>query len=270
MCNPYIDKKRTMKIISWNVNGIRAVAKKNFFEDFELMAPDILCLQETKAQDHQVDDALVTITGYYKYSNSAEKKGYSGTAILSRTKPLSVNRGIGIAEHDTEGRILCLEYDSFFLVNVYVPNSGNDLRRLDYRQTWDKAFFDYLKGLEKEKPVIICGDFNVAHKAIDLARPKPNYNKSAGYMQEEIDGMDRFTSGGFIDTFRHANPDKTEAYSWWSYRAGARERNVGWRIDYFLASEAIVPSITSSTILSDVLGSDHCPVGIEIGELVIK
>ena len=253
-----------MKIISWNVNGIRAVTKKNFFNDFKLMAPDILCLQETKAQDDQVAEALVPISGYHIFSNSAEKKGYSGTAIISKTKPISVNRDIGVGEHDNEGRVLCLEYDSFFLVDVYVPNSGNELRRLDYRQTWDKAFFDYLKSLEKEEAVIVCGDFNVAHKAIDLARPKPNYNKSAGFMQEEIDGMDRFTQGGFIDTFRYFFPDKTDAYSWWSYRAGARANNVGWRIDYFLVSETIVPSIKSAEILNEVLGSDHCPVGIEI------
>ncbi len=253
-----------MKIISWNVNGIRAVAKKNFFQDFKLMAPDILCLQETKAQDDQVATALAPISDYYIYSNSAEKKGYSGTAILSKTKPLSVTRDIGIPEHDTEGRVLCLEYDSFFLVDVYVPNSGSELLRLGYSQTWDEAFFNYLKNLEKEKPVIVCGDLNVAHKAIDLARPKPNYNKSAGYMQEEIDGMDRFIQGGFTDTFRHFFPDKTEAYSWWSYRAGARANNVGWRIDYFLVSNSLIPSIKSSSILNEVLGSDHCPVMVEL------
>lgn len=253
-----------MKIISWNVNGIRAVSKKNFFQDFRLMAPGILCLQETKAQDDQVAEALAPITDYHIYSNSAEKKGYSGTAILSKTEPLNVTRDIGITEHDTEGRVLCLEYNAFFLVNVYVPNSGNELLRLGYRQTWDKAFFNYLKNLEKQKPVIACGDFNVAHKAIDLARPKPNYNKSAGYMQEEIDGMDRFTQGGFTDTFRHFFPDKTEAYSWWSYRAGARANNVGWRIDYFLVSNSFLPSIKSSVILNEVLGSDHCPVMVEL------
>lgn len=253
-----------MKIISWNVNGIRAVSKKNFFQDFKLMAPDILCLQETKAQDDQVAEALAPITDYHIYSNSAEKKGYSGTAILSKTEPLNVTRDIGVTEHDTEGRVLCLEYNAFFLVDVYVPNSGNELLRLGYRQTWDEAFFNYLKNLEKQKPVIACGDFNVAHKAIDLARPKPNYNKSAGYMQEEIDGMDRFTQGGFTDTFRHFFPDKTEAYSWWSYRAGARANNVGWRIDYFLVSNSFLPSIKSSVILNEVLGSDHCPVMVEL------
>ncbi len=254
-----------MKIISWNVNGIRAVAKKNFFEDFNIMAPDILCLQETKAQEDQVAETLAPITNYHIYSNSAEKKGYSGTAILSKTKPLAVSHDIGIAEFDTEGRVLCLEYETFFLINVYVPNSGSELKRLDYRQDWDLAFFKYLKNLEKVKPVIVCGDFNVAHKSIDLARPKPNYNKSAGFMQEEIDGMDRYTQNGFIDTFRHFYPDSSEKYSWWSYRAGARGNNVGWRIDYFLASEVFISSIKNASILDQVLGSDHCPVEIEIG-----
>ena len=253
-----------MKIISWNVNGIRAVAKKNFFKDLELMAPEILCLQETKAQDDQVAEVLASIDHYEVFSNSAEKKGYSGTAILSKIKPLSVSRDMGIAEHDTEGRVLCLEFDSFFLVNVYVPNSGNDLKRLSYRQSWDLDFFSYLKKLEIKKPVIVCGDFNVAHKDIDLARPKPNYNKSAGFMQEEIDGMDRYTGGGFVDTFRHFFPELTKAYSWWSYRAGAREKNVGWRIDYFLVSSAFLSSIFGTFILNEVPGPDHCPVGIEL------
>jgi len=253
-----------MKLISWNVNGIRAVAKKNFFNDVKLMEPDILCLQETKAQDNQVTETLFGIDDYQVFSNSAEKKGYSGTAILTKTEPVSVGNDIGISEHDTEGRVLCLEFDSYYLVNVYVPNSGSELKRLDYRQGWDLAFFNYLKELEKKKPVIACGDFNVAHKPIDLARPKPNYNKSAGYMQEEIDGMDRFTGGGFVDTFRHFNPDKSDAYSWWSYRAGARANNVGWRIDYFLVNTSLMPSIKDAFILNDVMGSDHCPVGIEV------
>jgi len=255
-----------MKLISWNVNGLRAVAKKDFFKDYEGMAPDILCLQETKAQNEQVEEVLASmrLDGLHIFSNHAEKKGYSGTAIISKTKPLAVSRGIGIAEHDNEGRVLCLEYDAFFIVNVYVPNSGNDLRRLDYRQNWDRAFFSYLKELEKTKPVIACGDFNVAHKDIDLARPKPNYNKSAGFMQEEIDGMDRFTGGGLADTFRYKHPDLPEKYSWWSYRAGARDRNIGWRIDYFLVSESFLPSVNEAFILNQVRGSDHCPVGIEL------
>lgn len=251
-----------MKIISWNVNGIRAVAKKNFFEDFKAMNPDILCLQETKAQDDQVAEALAPLEGYHISSNSAEKKGYSGTAIISKQKPLSVTSNIGIAEHDTQGRVLCAEFEEFYVVDVYVPNSGSELKRLDYRQTWDKAFCDYLKDLEDQKPVIVCGDFNVAHKPIDLARPKPNYNKSAGFMQEEIDGMDRFTARGLIDTFRHFYPDTPEAYSWWSYRGGARQRNVGWRIDYFLVSESFLGQVADAKIHPEILGSDHCPVSI--------
>ena len=253
-----------MKIISWNVNGIRAVAKKNFFEDFKQMDADMLCLQETKAQDDQVAETLASINGYHIYSNSAEKKGYSGTAILSKTEPLSVSRDMGIDIHDTEGRILCLEYEKFYLVTVYVPNSGSALKRLNYRQDWDLAFFNYLKELETKKPVVVCGDFNVAHRPIDLARPKPNYNKSAGYMQEEIDGMDRFTQGGLVDTFRHFYPDVTDKYSWWSYRAGARGKNVGWRIDYFLVSEQFMPNVKNAYILNEIMGSDHCPVGIEL------
>ena len=253
-----------MKIISWNVNGIRAVAKKNLFNDLESMDPDILCLQETKAQDDQVAEVLAPVNHYEVYSNSAVKKGYSGTAILSKKHPLHVFKDIGIEEHDREGRVVGLEYDSFYLVNVYVPNSGNDLKRLDYRQKWDLDFFNFLKKLEKEKPVLVCGDFNVAHRDIDLARPKPNYNKSAGYMQEEIDGMDRYTQGGFVDTFRHFNPEAKDAYSWWSYRAGAREKNVGWRIDYFLASPSLLPSLKNAFISNEVIGSDHCPIGVLI------
>jgi len=253
-----------MKLISWNVNGIRAVVKKDFSGSLEHMYPDVLCLQETKAQDDQVAATLERIDGYHLYSNSAERKGYSGTAVLSKIEPIKVSRDIGKAEHDSEGRVLCLEYELFFLINVYVPNSGNDLNRLKYRQDWDLAFFNYLKDLEKTKPVIVCGDFNVAHKPIDLARPKPNYNKSAGFMQEEIDGMDRYTQEGLIDTFRHFYPDQSDIYSWWSYRAGARAKNVGWRIDYFLVSESLIPSVKKAFILNDIPGSDHCPVGIEL------
>jgi exodeoxyribonuclease III len=253
-----------MKLISWNVNGLRAVAQKNFFKDLAHMNPDILCLQETKAQDDQVAEALLPANGYHIYSNSAEKKGYSGTAILSKIKPIKVSKDIGIAEHDTEGRVLCLEYEKFFMVDVYVPNSGNDLKRLDYRQEWDLAFFNYLKKLEKTKPVIVCGDFNVAHKPIDIARPKANYNKSAGFMQEEIDGMDRYTNEGLVDTFRHFHPKEADKYSWWSYRAGAREKNVGWRIDYFLVSKSFISSIASANIMNEIMGSDHCPVCIEV------
>ncbi len=251
-----------MKIISWNVNGIRAIAKKSFFSDLEHMDTDILCLQETKAQNSQVAETLRPLNGYYFFSNSAERPGYSGTAIISKIKPLNVTMGINIQEHDTEGRVLCLEFETFFLVNVYVPNSGSELKRLGYRQYWDKAFFDYLKGLERIKPVIVCGDLNVAHKPIDLARPKDNYNKFAGYMQEEIDGMDRLTAGGLADTFRHFYPGQKDRYSWWSYRAGARSRNIGWRIDYFLVSESLLPSLSDAFILEEITGSDHCPVGV--------
>ncbi len=253
-----------MRIISWNVNGIRAVAKKDFFSSFEQMNADILCLQETKAQDEQISETLASLENYHIYSNSAEKKGYSGTAVISKEKPLNVIRNINIEKHDTEGRVLCLEYPLFFLINVYVPNSGSELKRLNYRQQWDIDFLNYLKNLEKQKPVIVCGDFNVAHKPIDLARPKANYNKSAGYMQEEIDGMDRYTQSGLVDTFRHFYPGKTDIYSWWSYRAGARGKNVGWRIDYFLVSESYMPNVKSAFIMNEIMGSDHCPVGIEL------
>ena len=253
-----------MKIVSWNVNGIRAIAKKSFFSDIELMGPDILCMQEIKALEHQVAETLEPLKGYHLYSNSANRPGYSGTAVITKIKPLNVTKGISIEDHDTEGRVLCLEFDTFFLVNVYVPNSGSELLRLGYRQDWDKAFFNYLKNLENNKPVIVCGDLNVAHKPIDLARPKDNYNKTAGYMQEEIDGMNRFIEGGLADTFRRLYPDMKDRYSWWSYRAGARSKNIGWRIDYFLVSESFLPQVKEAFILEEVTGSDHCPVGIVI------
>ncbi len=251
-----------MKIISWNVNGIRAITKKSFFTDLEHLNPDITCMQETKANDDQVAETLVPLNGTYIYSNSAVRPGYSGTAVISKIRPLNVIKNIGVDEHDKEGRVLCLEFEQFFLVNVYVPNSGAELARLDYRQEWDKAFFSYLKDIEKIKPVIVCGDLNVAHKAIDLARPRDNYNKTAGYMQEEIDGMDRLTEGGFADTFRHFYPDQSGRYSWWSFRAGARSKNIGWRIDYFLVSKSFLPRINDAFIREEIQGSDHCPVGI--------
>ena len=251
-----------MKIVSWNVNGIRAIAKKNFFSDLELLGTDILCLQETKAQDNHVVETLEPLKGYYIYSNSAHRPGYSGTAAISKIQPLTVTKGINIDEHDTEGRVLCMEFESFFLVNVYVPNSGSELKRLGYRQSWDNAFLNYLKDLEKSKPVVVCGDLNVAHKNIDLAHPKANYNKTAGYMQEEIDGMNRLAEGRLVDTFRHLYPDVTGRYSWWSYRSDARSKNIGWRIDYFLVSESLLPSVKKSFILEHISGSDHCPVGI--------
>lgn len=254
-----------MRIISFNVNGIRAIIKKNFFDDLETMNPDILCLQETKAQDDQVQEALKDLKGYHIISNSAVKKGYSGVAILSKVAPFSVTRDMAIEEHDQEGRVICAEFESFYVVNVYVPNSKNDLSRLEYRKGWDADFLSYLKKLDDVKPVIVCGDFNVAHKEIDLARPKANYNKSAGFTQTEIDGMDNFTNNGFIDSFRLLKPEEVK-YSWWSYRGGARERNVGWRIDYFLVSEKLKANITKAQILNEIHGSDHCPVSVELAD----
>lgn len=252
-----------MKIISFNVNGIRAIAQKDFFSDIRSLNADIICLQETKASVEQVKETLKDLSDYIISANEADKKGYSGTAILSKTQPLSVSFDMGVKQHDEEGRVICAEYNDFFVVSVYVPNSGNDLRRLGYRQHWDNDFLKYLKTLESKKPVIVCGDFNVAHKAIDLARPKPNYNKSAGFMQEEIDGMDAYTSNGLVDTFRFKHGDQVK-YSWWSYRGGARDKNVGWRIDYFLVSDSIKDKIVDATIHNEIKGSDHCPVGLEL------
>ena len=252
-----------MKILSFNVNGIRAVAGKSFISDMQAQAPDIICLQETKATPEQVAAAVAPLEGYHVYANSADRKGYSGTAILSKVQPIAITYDIGMPEHDTEGRVICAEFSAFYLITVYVPNSGSELLRLSYRQSWDTAFLTYLKQLEQIKPVLVCGDFNVAHKAIDLARPKENYNKAAGYMQEEIDGMDAYTNAKLIDTFRYLHPD-TVKYSWWSYRAGAREKNVGWRIDYFLMSAHFLPQLKAAFILNDVFGSDHCPVGVEL------
>jgi len=252
-----------MKLVSWNVNGIRAVMGKGFAESLNIMVPDILCLQETKAQDDQVAEALSPIEGYHLFSNSALQKGYSGTAILSKSEPLSVTKGIGIDEHDGEGRVICAEYAGFYLVNVYTPNSGSELARLDYRTRWDAVFLDYLKKLANKNPLIVCGDFNVAHRPVDIARPDANYNKSAGYMQLEIDGMDNYHRAGFVDSFRHLHPDEVK-YSWWSYRAGARQKNIGWRIDYFLVSEALSGGITTAAILNEIEGSDHCPVVLEM------
>ncbi|MEY3008259.1 MAG: exodeoxyribonuclease [Pseudomonadota bacterium] len=253
----------TVKLVSWNVNGIRAVVKKDFLASVAKLEADVLCLQETKAQDDQVLEALAELEGYAIFSNSAEKKGYSGTAIITREQPIGVTKNIGIPEHDTEGRVLHAEYADFHLVTVYTPNSGSELKRLPYRQTWDSAFLTYLKTLEQTKPVLVCGDLNVAHQAIDLARPKQNYNKSAGYMQEEIDGIQTLIKSGFKDTFREIHPE-TAKYSWWSYRAGAREKNIGWRIDYFLCSERLLGSIAEAEIHSDIYGSDHCPVSVKL------
>ena len=237
-----------MKIISWNVNGIRAITQKDFFKDIQEMAPDILCLQETKAQVAEVEKALADMEGFHRYFNAAQRKGYSGVAILSKEEPISVTYDMGVEEHDQEGRVICGEYEGFYLVNVYVPNSGQGLVRLDYRQNWDEDFKEYLQNLKKKKPIILCGDLNVAHQAIDLKNDKANYNKSAGYTQVEIDGMTRLLDSGFVDTFRRFYPD-TEAYSYWSYRFKARERNTGWRIDYFLVTENLLNKVKDSRIL---------------------
>ncbi|TRZ42037.1 exodeoxyribonuclease III [Robertkochia solimangrovi] len=253
-----------MKIVTWNVNGIRAVMSKDFTETVKQIDPDILCLQETKAQCHETENALEPLSSYYQgcYS-AAERKGYSGTALLSKSPYESISEGIQIEEHDNEGRTQCADFGSFYLVNVYVPNSGQNLVRLDYRKQWDADFLTYLKELEKDKPVIACGDFNVAHQPIDLKNDKSNYNKTAGYTQTEIDGMTNFLSNGFVDTFRHFHPD-TVAYTYWSYRFSARKKNIGWRLDYFLISEALVEKVNKIEILSEVLGSDHCPVLLDI------
>jgi exodeoxyribonuclease-3 len=252
-----------MKIISWNVNGIRAILKKEFSQSIKKLNPDILCLQETKAPVEIVENELVKL--YYEniYANEAEKKGYSGTALLSKQKPNLVTYGIGLTEHDKEGRVITTDYDNFYLVNVYVPNSGQELKRLDYRKKWNFDFITYLKKLEKIKPLVLCGDLNVAHRSIDLKNDKSNYNKTAGYTQTEIDGMDDLINAGFIDVFRYFNPDKI-AYTYWSYRFKARERNTGWRIDYFLVSKHLVNKIKSVDILSDYYGSDHCPIQLEL------
>jgi len=248
-----------MKIICWNVNGIRAVQKKGFLDFIKEEAPDVLCLQETKAQPEQIS---LHLEGYEQFWNSAQKKGYAGTAVFTKVKPIKVMNHIGIQEHDQEGRVITVEYGKFYLISVYVPNSGRDLTRLKYRPIWDKDFLNYLKTLEKKKPVIVCGDFNVAHKEIDLKNAKANYNKTAGYMQVEIDGMDKIQDH-FIDTFRHFNKEP-DNYTWWSYMFNARAKNVGWRIDYFFCSKSIIKKIISSEILSKVMGSDHCPIKIEV------
>lgn len=251
-----------MDILSFNVNGVRAISKKDFAPDMKRINADVICLQETKATVEQVKETLVDNFGdYHIYANEAERKGYSGTAILSKKEPISVTYDIGIEEHDKEGRVICAEFDNYYVVTVYVPNSGSDLRRLDYRQEWDRDFLSYLKKLEETKPVVVCGDLNVAHTEIDLARPKPNYNKSAGFMQEEIDGIDAYTQNGFVDTFRKLHSEEVK-YSWWSYRGGARAKNVGWRIDYFLVSEQLMSAVSKAEILNDVHGSDHCPVRV--------
>jgi exodeoxyribonuclease III len=251
-----------MRIISFNVNGIRATVKKGLMDSINKMQPDIIGFQETKANDAQTAEALADIKGYHLYTNSAERPGYSGTAVLTKVKPLNVTKDFGVAEHANEGRTLTLEFDEFYFVNCYVPNSGQELIRLDYRQKWDNDLFNYLTTLDAKKPVIFCGDLNVAHKPIDLANPKSNYNKTAGYTQKEIDGLDNLMTR-FVDSYRQLYPD-TIKYSWWSARFNSRAKNVGWRIDYVLVSPLLVPKIKDAFILNEIEGSDHCPVGIDI------
>ncbi len=245
-----------MKLISWNVNGLRACIGKGFMDYFNEVDADIFSVQEIKLQEGQID---LNLEGYHQYWNYAEKKGYSGTAIFTKIEPLSVAYGIGIEEHDNEGRVITLEFEKFYLVNVYTPNSQRELARLDYRMKWEDDFRVYLKGLENNKPVILCGDLNVAHKEIDLKNPNTN-RKNAGFTDEERDKMTVLLESGFVDSFRHFYPDKEDAYTWWSYMRQARDRNVGWRIDYFIVSDAIVEMMKSVDIHSHVMGSDHCPV----------
>ena len=249
-----------MKLVSWNVNGLRAVWNKGFEDIFKNINADIFCIQETKMQEGQLD---VNFDGYYNYFNSAVKKGYSGTAVFTKIKPIDVSYGIGIEEHDQEGRVITLEYKDFYLVNVYTPNSQRELVRLSYRQNWEDDFRAYLKKLDKKKPVILCGDLNVAHKEIDLKNPKTN-RKNAGFTDEEREKMTELLDNGFVDTFRYLYPDKENCYTWWSYMMKAREKNVGWRIDYFIVSDRIKEEIEDAKILSEVYGSDHCPVELDI------
>ena len=249
-----------MKFISWNVNGLRAVVGKGFADIFKQLDADFFCLQETKLQAGQIDLAF---PGYESYWNYAEKKGYSGTAIYTRHTPLSVSQGIGIPEHDTEGRVVTLEYENFYLVCVYTPNAQDGLKRLDYRMSWEDAFRAYLQKLDESKIVIVCGDMNVAHQEIDLKNPKTNHG-NPGFSDEERAKFTELLAAGFTDTFRHLHPDETNAYSWWSYRAAARARNVGWRIDYFLTSARAKDKIEKAYICPEIMGSDHCPVALEI------
>ncbi len=249
-----------MKLISWNVNGLRACVGKGFLDFFNEVDADIFCIQETKLQEGQID---LDLNGYHQYWNYAEKKGYSGTAVFTKVEPRAVFYGIDIEEHDKEGRVITLEYEDFYLVNVYTPNSQRELARLDYRMKWEDDFKSYLKSLEAQKPVILCGDLNVAHREIDLKNPSTN-RKNAGFTDEEREKMTVLLESGFIDTFRHFYPDKEDAYTWWSYMRQARDKNVGWRIDYFIVSEIFVDKIKSAAIHSDVMGSDHCPVELII------
>ncbi len=251
---------KSMKLISWNVNGLRACVGKGFVDFFKEADADIFCIQETKLQAGQIE---LPTEGYYQFWNYAEKKGYSGTAIFTKEKPLSQHYGIDIPEHDTEGRVITLEYPKFYIVTVYTPNSQNELLRLPYRMEWEDAFLDYLKKLEQNKPVIFCGDLNVAHKEIDLKNPKTN-RKNAGFTDEEREKFSRLLDSGFVDTFRYFYPDLEGVYSWWSYRFSARAKNAGWRIDYFCVSDILKDKLTDAKIYTQVMGSDHCPVELTI------
>lgn len=250
-----------MKLISWNVNGLRACVQKNFMESFQALDADIFCLQETKLQEGQIE---LDLEGYHQYWNYAEKKGYSGTAVFTREEPLAVTYGIGVEQHDHEGRVITLEFPDFYMITVYVPNSQNELARLPYRMTWEEDFLTYLKSLEQKKPVVYCGDLNVAHKEIDLKNPKTNHH-NAGFTDEERACFSKVLESGFIDTFRYFYPNETDVYSWWSYRFHAREKNAGWRIDYFCVSECLKERLVDAKIHTDIYGSDHCPV-----ELIMK
>ena len=258
LSSSFFFKEKNMKYVSWNVNGIRACLKKGFLESFESLNADIFALQETKAQKDQIE---LDIPGYTLYTNDALKKGYSGTAILTRIEPLSVSYGIGIEEHDQEGRVITLEFEDYYFVTCYTPNSKKELARIDYRMEWEDAFLAYLDTLNK--PVILCGDLNVAHHEIDLKNPSSNHH-NAGFSDQERNKMTELLSHGYIDTFRYLYPDKKDAYTWWSYMFKSRERNAGWRIDYFIVSDSLKERIKESLIYSDILGSDHCPIGLEM------
>lgn len=253
-----------MKLISWNVNGLRAVLTKGFKESFENLDADIFCIQETKMQENQItEDITEVLKNRYTYWNSAEKKGYSGTAVFTKKEPINVTYGLDKEEHDKEGRIITLEYENFFLVNCYTPNSKRELERLGYRQVWEDEIREYLVKLDKKKPVIYCGDLNVAHKEIDLKNPATNHH-SAGFTDEERNKLTELLDAGFIDTFRYMYPDKRDTYSWWSYMFHAREKNAGWRIDYVITSESLKEKIKDAKILGEIMGSDHCPVELDI------
>ena len=250
-----------MKFISWNVNGLRACVQKNFYEDFTKLDADVFCLQVTKLQEGQIE---LDLPGYYQYWNYAEKKGYSGTAVFTKKEPDNVTYGIGVPEHDKEGRVITLEFPDYYFITVYTPNAQNELKRLDYRMEWEDAFREYLCALKAKKGVIVCGDMNVAHQEIDLKNPKAN-RRNAGFTDEERGKMTDLLASGFVDTFRHFYPDRADIYSWWSYRFRAREKNAGWRIDYFLASEDLKNRLKDAVIHTQIMGSDHCPV-----ELIIE